>query len=44
MKLFEMPYIDVIKFAVKDVITTSVLEDEDDPAPELPTLDEGCVG
>ena len=28
MKLFEMPYVEVVKFAVQDVITTSVEEEE----------------
>ncbi len=29
MKLFEMPYAEVVKFNVTDVITTSVEEEED---------------
>ena len=37
MKLFEMPYIEVLKFAVQDVIATS----ED---PMLPTEEMGCIG
>lgn len=42
MKLFEMPYIDVIKFAVKDVIATSVFDDEDLP-PDAPAPGMGCI-
>lgn len=42
MKLFEMPYIDVIKFAVKDVIATSAIDDEDLP-PEIPSQALGCI-
>ena len=41
MKLFEMPYIDVLKFAVQDVIATSVEEEEE---PMLPTPQMGCIG
>lgn len=33
MKLFEMPYVEVIKFAVQDVITTST---EEEPALVFP--------
>ena len=29
MKLFEMPYIEVVKFAVQDVIATSAEEEDD---------------
>ena len=35
MKLFEMPYIEVVKFAVQDVITTSEEEGPMTPAPGL---------
>jgi len=39
MKTFETPYIDVIKFAVSDVITVSEgEEDEDMPTPIAPCL------
>lgn len=31
MKLFETPELEVIKFAVTDVITTSMPEDDDPP-------------
>jgi hypothetical protein len=41
MKLFEMPYIDVIKFAVKDVIATSFEEEEDDFNPGIPGMN--CI-
>ena len=36
MKLFEMPYVEVVKFAVQDVITTSTEEEEDVPALVFP--------
>lgn len=38
MKLFEMPYIDVLKFNVQDVITTSGEEDDDMPPAPAPGL------
>ncbi len=41
MKLFEMPYIDVLKFAVQDVIATSSEEEEE---PMLPSTAMGCIG
>lgn len=40
MKLFEMPEIDVMKFAVEDVITTS--NGEEEPAP-MPSGGEFCI-
>ena len=43
MKLFEMPYIDVLKFAVKDVIATSSDEDIEDLPPEAPAPGLGCI-
>lgn len=41
MKLFEMPYIDVLKFTVQDVIATSV--EEEDAPPEAPAPGMGCI-
>lgn len=38
MKTFETPYIDVIKFTVADVITTSTVEEE-----EIPVFDPPCM-
>ena len=35
MKLFEVPEIDVVKFAFEDVITTSVEDEEPYPSAEL---------
>jgi len=39
MKLFEMPYIEVLKFSVQDVITTS----GDDEEPALPSPEQFCL-
>jgi len=37
MKFFEMPYVDVVKFSVTDVITTSTTEEEEEiPNPIFP--------
>ena len=40
MKLFEMPYIEVLKFSVQDVITTS---EEEDLPPEVPAPGLNCI-
>ena len=39
MKLFEMPYVEVIKFSVQDVITTS----EEEDLPPIPSAAENCM-
>ena len=41
MKLFEMPYIEVTKFTIQDVITTSVDEEEEGPMIPAPGLN--CI-
>ena len=37
-----MPYIEVLKFSVQDVIATSIIDDEDLP-PEVPSSDLQCI-
>ena len=37
-----MPYIDVLKFSVQDVIATSIIDDEDQP-PEAPAPGMNCI-